>query len=550
MSKLGRNELPAGHTRDDFECFGPVAKRDTEFSGTKLADLGCFKQDGDKDSNKYYHTCVARSKKTGVYYLYSEYGRTVDGAPDKPQFQFTECGSEAAAIAEYEKQAAAKNTKRGQWEKVGSKERYVPRVKSNGETEDLYVVRYMASRVVGLPAAKNICNSDALAAQAAPAKATKTKKSSGRKLDASTRKLFKDLLGGAITYTKSVMVGGTLPALDAINDARDLLQDALGRVKVVGSKVDKQIADPELKKLTYNLYGMIPKAKAQGLPEKDWILSQDNIGRWQDDLDAFETALKSGDVEETEDDDVMKGIPADVEAIDRTSELGKYLAEWWMGATRNRHGHSKLVVHNLWRVKRHGDDTVFDKNQQQIAGEMPKKWNEERPMFIERQKQRPDLNSDQRKQYWTSNTSLMFHGTRAVNVPGIIRENLRFPNQLVGVVINGAMFGPGVYNADDWGKSANYCSVGGSGRSLYAGSSGHIAGRKSFMFANDVILGVPHVAKDAHGYTKPPDKCHSVFGKAGHTSSWGSYGGLQNNEWIIYQKGRIILRYLAEVSWY
>lgn len=70
------------------------------------------------------------------------------------------------------------------------------------------------------------------------------------------------------------------------------------------------------------------------------------------------------------------------------------------------------------------------------------------------------------------------------------------------------------------------------------------------MFAVDVTLGVPCVAKDAHGYTDSPKGTHSVFGKAGHTASWGWGGGLQNNEWIIYKKGRIVLRYLAELSWY
>lgn len=546
-AKLGRNEMPSGHSREDFDCFGPVATKDTEFAGCKLADLGCFKQDEGTDSNKYYHAAVVKSKKDGTFYLYVEYGRTKNGAPDKPQFQFTPCSSEAAACSEFEKQCASKNTKRGQWEKVGSKDRYVPRVKKDSSTEDLYVVRYMASRAVGLPAAKNICNQDALAASAP---VTKAKKTSGRTIDSHTAKLFRDLLGGAVTYTRSVMVGGTLPALTAISDARDLLQDALKQVKVVGDNVDDQVKDSTLKKLTYNLYGMVPKAKAHGAPEKDWILSKDNIGRWQDDLDAFETALKSGNVEETQDDDVMQGIPADVSWIDPNSETGRFLVDWWVKATRNRHGHAGLVIHNLWKINRHGDDDIFNKTQTATLDEMPKTWNNERPMFHERQKERPDLTGEQRKTYWKTNTNLMFHGTRAVNVPGIIRENLRFPNQLVGVVITGAMFGPGSYFADDWGKSANYCSVGGRGRSLYAGSSGHVPSRRSFMFGCDVVLGNPHVAKDAHGYTSPPNPHHCVFGKAGHTASWGSYGGLQNNEWIIYRKGRQCLRYLAELSWY
>jgi hypothetical protein len=518
--------------------------------------MGCFKQDEGTDSNKYYFACVCKSKKTGKWFMYVEYGRTKNGQPDKPQFQFTECASEADAMEAFADQCAAKNTKRGVWEKVGSKERFIPKQKKDGSTEDLYVIRVMASRAVGLPAAKNICNADAVGTTAAPANKTakgakKAAASTGRKLDSETKKLFKDLLGGAVTYTRSTLVGGAKPAMSALTDAEDLLQDALARIKVVGDKLEDQVADAELKKLTYNLYGMVPKVKPLGAAESTWILSKDNILRWQDDIAAFRTGLQSANVEETDgDDDVMQGIPADVENIPLTSELGKFLVDWWVKATRNKHGHSALKIFNLWKINRHGDDAIFDGNLTTTIGEMPKSWNNERPMFIERQKERPDLTAARRKEYWNGNVFLGFHGTRAVNVPGIIRENLRFPNQLVGVVITGAMFGPGSYFADDWGKSANYCSVGGHGRSLYAGSSGHVSGRRSFMFGVDVILGVPHVAKDAHGFTEPPKGCHCVFGKAGHTASWGSYGGLQNNEWIIYRKGRCVLRYLAELAWY
>jgi hypothetical protein len=543
--KMGRNEIPSGHTRDDFECFGPVVTKDTEFTGCKLADMGCFKQDeGSSDSNKYYHAAVVKSKKTSNWYLYVEYGRTKNGAPSSPQYQFTACSSEAEAEKAFTSQCAEKNTKRGVWEKVGSKDRFVPKPKSKGGTEDLYVIRVMATRSVGLPAAKNICNADAAGVSAPVVKAS-AKKTSTRKIDVETRKLFKDLLGGAVSYTRTTMVGNTMPALSAIEDARDLLQDALKEVKRIGSKLDDQISDATLKKLTYNLYGMIPKTKPIGAAESTWILSQDNIISWQQDLDAFETALKSAsvNVEDVDDgDDVMQGIPADVESIALNSELGKYLTNWWKHCTRNRHGHRELTIHNLWRISRHGDDAIFDNSLSEILGEMPSKWNEERPLFIEKQKERPDLSASKRKEYWQANVYKGFHGTRSVNVPGIIRECLRFPRELVGVAINGAMFGPGVYWADDWGKSAGYCSVG-SGRSMYAGSSGHVNRRRSFMFAGDVILGVPHLAAHSHGYVAPPKGCHSVFGKAGHS-------GVANNEWILYKKGRFVLRYLAELSWY
>ncbi len=67
-TKLGRNEFPAGMTANDFKCYGPPATKDTEFSGSRIADMGCFQQES-TDSNKYYHGAVVQSKKNSNWYV-------------------------------------------------------------------------------------------------------------------------------------------------------------------------------------------------------------------------------------------------------------------------------------------------------------------------------------------------------------------------------------------------------------------------------------------------------------------------------------------------
>ena len=52
--KFGRKELPPGHSREDFECFGPPAVKDGEFDNCMIADLGCFNQ-ALVDSNKWLY---------------------------------------------------------------------------------------------------------------------------------------------------------------------------------------------------------------------------------------------------------------------------------------------------------------------------------------------------------------------------------------------------------------------------------------------------------------------------------------------------------------
>jgi poly [ADP-ribose] polymerase len=146
------------------------------------------------------------------------------------------------------------------------------------------------------------------------------------------------------------------------------------------------------------------------------------------------------------------------------------------------------------------------------------------------------LETAERKRYKDSNTALLFHGTRSVNVRGIMRESLRLPKQLVGVVITGAMFGPGLYFADDWKKSAGYTSM---SNSYWSRGSGAVKSRGAFMFAVDTVLGQPHVADRAHGFTAPPKKHHCVYGKAGHS-------GVQNNEFIVFDAQQHQLKYLIE----
>ena len=547
-SQLTKGQLPDGHTRDDFKGFGPVVARDTEWGESCLGDGGCFKQDG-TDSNKYYHWAVVQSTVNNRFYAYFEWGRTKPGTRcAKPAFQFYECSSKEEAINCCEYQFNEKNTKRGEWKELAGKQRFVSKPK-----KDAYIVRVVATRMVGLPCCEKIANEDAKGAAAA----TKTTKKTGKKkkkstLDRQTHKLFSDLLGGAVSYTQAVMSGGTgqatLPAQSALDDGRDILDAAMKRLKTVGDDVDDQVNDNELKQLTYQLYSVIPKAKKAGEPEAKWILSKDNISLWRLDIDAFETALQAQDIDVEENDtDVMAGIPANVHWIPPSDKIHEWLNPWWTKSTRNRHGHvGGLQIKNLWAVERHGDFDIMRDAQEKTLAEMPKNWNEERPLHQD--KKRPDLNPAERKLFWGTNTALMFHGTRAVNVPGIVRENLRFPNQLTGVIITGAMFGPGSYFADDWKKSAGYCSDPKPGRRAFYGGGGEVKGRNAFMFAFDVICGHPHVAKDAHGFTKPPRGHHCVFGKAGHTASWGRYGGLMNNEWVIYSKGRIEMKYLAEIT--
>ncbi len=545
-TKLDKKEYPAGTSPDDFKCHGPVATKDTEFAGCKLADMGCFQQEekgktkeGDArkiDSNKYYHAAVVSAH--GKWYLYVEFGRV----GNSPTFQFTPCATESEAQAAFEKQCKGKNTNRGMWEDVGGINMFVPKPKKNGDLNDLYSVRQLASRDTGLPDAHNLAADDgSVAVTAKPKSNGKSKKKAIRRCDSETSRLMRDLIGGTVQHARTTLVGGAVPAQSAINEGRDILQGAKKRLMKVGADVDAQVNDAQLKKLTYALYSRIPKIKPLNAAESSWILSANNIDLWDLEIDAFETALKTGNFEiEDDGNDPMQGMPLDMSHLAKKDDIAAFINTWWLKSTNNRYGgRTGFKIHNLWKVDRHGDDQVFQKSQATIAKEM--KTVKDGDRALHQDKKRPDIDTSQRRMYWDTNTASLFHGTRSVNVAGILRENFRFPSELVGVQTNGSNFGPGTYFADDFQKSTQYCSSSGS---MYAGDGG-VSGRHSFMLLCDVILGTPHVIGSGGGSTMTaPRGTHSVYGKGGMRG-----GYLANNEFIIYRHGRHKIRYLAEVSW-
>jgi poly [ADP-ribose] polymerase len=126
-----------------------------------------------------------------------------------------------------------------------------------------------------------------------------------------------------------------------------------------------------------------------------------------------------------------------------------------------------------------------------------------------------------------SQVALLFHGTASQNVRHILRSGLICPR----LPSNGRMFGDGIYFANKCTKSANYCSV--SKRD-----------RPYMLFLADVAVGKPFVANEAMpSIQAPPAGYDSVWGKAGHTGSWGSK--LQYDEHIVYNSAQQTLRYLV-----
>lgn len=123
-----------------------------------------------------------------------------------------------------------------------------------------------------------------------------------------------------------------------------------------------------------------------------------------------------------------------------------------------------------------------------------------------------------------SHIASLWHGTKAANVRHILKAGFKVPDHYS----NGWMFGPGVYFADKALKSQGYAS--------------HQFGT-TMMFLSDVAIGNPYVAPQAESLKAAPSGYDSVWGREGHTKSWG--GTLQNNEFIVYDAAQTTIRYIV-----
>src|SRR5262249_10869733 len=141
----------------------------------------------------------------------------------------------------------------------------------------------------------------------------KTPKKAGPKVDPHTLDLIRDLTVATIAYTRGSMADSSLPTQAALDEARAILSEAQKRLLKVGDNVKEQVADKELVQLTNVMYGRIPKKKPLRADASTWILSKDNILAWQNDLDAFESALYATDIEHDPEVDPFAGMDLTME---------------------------------------------------------------------------------------------------------------------------------------------------------------------------------------------------------------------------------------------
>ncbi|KAJ1954766.1 hypothetical protein GGI12_005719 [Dipsacomyces acuminosporus] len=130
------------------------------------------------------------------------------------------------------------------------------------------------------------------------------------------------------------------------------------------------------------------------------------------------------------------------------------------------------------------------------------------------------------------NVNLLWHGTRTQNILSIMSKGLLLPKLSPGQKA-GAMFGDGLYFANQSTKSLNYCDGG-----LWTGNSREK--NTIYMFLASVAMGKSFVPPGPVS-TPPPEGYDSYWAKAGESR-------VMNDELIVFSADQVRLDYLLEIE--
>ncbi|XP_057963916.1 poly [ADP-ribose] polymerase 2 [Malania oleifera] len=205
--------------------------------------------------------------------------------------------------------------------------------------------------------------------------------------------------------------------------------------------------------------------------------------------------------------------------LDADSEEFSMIARYMQNTHAKTHGNYTVDIDQIFRVSREGEIQRFEKFSS------------------------------------TKNRMLLWHGSRLTNWTGILSQGLRIAPPEAPVT--GYMFGKGVYFADMFSKSANYCYSTSATRTgvllLCEVALGDMAKLLTANYNADQLpegklstKGVGSTAPDLSQAVTLEDGVIVPLGKP--KEQLGSKGSLLYNEYIVYNVDQIRMRYVVQVT--
>lgn len=301
---------------------------------------------------------------------------------------------------------------------------------------------------------------------------------------------FSKLLEGEFASEGSSPLGKL--SLEQIEKGRKVINSI---AEVLTIDIPNFLDDRLINSLSREYYLHIPKVFGRKIKMEDFLLSDMNkLQQELDTLNFYEDIIKMGSIVYEKDniDGQYESLNSEIGYLDPSSEKHQQICDY-ISASASQHHHFKINVENIYSIN---------------------------------QKNAPELDDS------VGNVVELFHGSRNRNIVGILGSNLKLPNTLQGVQLNGAMFGPGIYLADQSSKSVQYSNA------RFGGSQN--ASDKSYLFIVEAALGNIHEVETSHYFLEPPAGYDSVKGVMGSS--------LLHNEYIVYKEERVRIKYIVEMT--
>lgn len=449
----------------------------------KFQVLMCSNVEG--NNNKFY--CIELQKNpTNGYRLFTHYGRL--GLTNVFEVRLSEAG-QPVTFEEAEKEYLS-----------------IIKKKLSGKKKEGYRENYEIVDVVVPTVGSDNIKSKATATITTTSSISTIK---SEYLDPDVSKLINQICEENIHNITSVMDvklsnNGFETALGPVTDnqvekARKPLDDLKGIFETVSNSPYMNISvsnyNDNIKKLNTYFYSLIPHKFGSKITEDDLINSIDKVDEKFGLLDMLASAVQMGSSLNQGATSRYKALGTDIELLKDNSEIQRIASYIYNSKADNHRGSNiwNIKVKNIYKVLLPEERRAFETYHQPIG-----------------------------------NVKELFHGSRNCNILSILKGGLIIVRS--GQTKTGEMFGPGIYFADNSTKSANYSN----------GFWGGIRNKynNNFLFLADIALGKIKEEYYSKRYTQPPQGFHSVKGVKGNS--------LYNNEYIVYDKKQVTLKYLVE----
>lgn len=312
-----------------------------------------------------------------------------------------------------------------------------------------------------------------------------------------------------------------------IEKARELLNIATDIVNKNGCPIDEN----EICEITSEFYTLIPYSCGRNVPPI--IDTMDIIGKNMEMLDDLKNIqVGTTIIENTESnkdnpiDSVYSSLNATITPLDKQSNIYTEIEKYVYNTHAKTHNHYTTELLDVFQVERNGSREIYEKYTKGI-----------------------------------DNRYLLFHGSRLSNIMGITKLGLLLNPEKVNpnVHISGKMFSYGIYTANSFSKSFNYCgftrenpiaclflcevALGKIGKRQRAD---YYINKQSLKKEGvDSIWGQGKVGPDMDKCTVLPNGTKIPNNKLGKTNVNGS---LRYDEFIVYDQRQLDIKYILLVK--